>query len=243
MQTITGTVERQNAHFFRITVTDADLRNGVIINCTSMGNDKFKVVFFDNDGHVTMVEESQKRKRHSEANLYVVPYGRYNLIESMPLNMMKHLDEEVPPVFMILDTFDKECKSLLPGKHLFCVYGDNWFQSVKYSLRCLVAVDQSTDCVRGIKRNEEKLAEKKKQLENFQPEFCELKKKYDEACKKLEEDINETVELMQDREMSYNDYIQQSAAKYSHVPPTRQQNAGGGGGGGGLLGGFGKLFG
>ena len=36
-----------------------------------------QVVFFDNDGHVTMVEESQKKKRQSEANLYVVPYGRW----------------------------------------------------------------------------------------------------------------------------------------------------------------------
>ena len=54
-----------------------------------------------------MVEESQQRKRKSEANLYVVPFGRYNLSETMPLSMMKRLDEEVPPVFMILDTFDK----------------------------------------------------------------------------------------------------------------------------------------
>lgn len=52
-------------------------------------------MFFDNDGHVTMVEESQKKRKHSEANLFVVPYGRYNLIETMPLQMMKHLDEEV----------------------------------------------------------------------------------------------------------------------------------------------------
>ena len=60
-----------------------------------LGNDKFKVVFFDNEGHVTMVEESQQRKRKSEANLYVVPFGRYNLSETMPLSMMKRLDEEV----------------------------------------------------------------------------------------------------------------------------------------------------
>ena len=60
------------------------------------------MVFFDNSGHVTMVEESQQRKRKSEANLFVVPFGRYNLSETMPLTMMKRLDEEVPPVFMIL---------------------------------------------------------------------------------------------------------------------------------------------
>merc|ERR1712079_364573 len=96
-----------------------------------------------------------------------------------PLSMMKHLEDDVPPVFMILDTFDKDIKSLMPGTHLFCVYGDNWFQSVRYSLRCLVAVPQDTDCVETIKTTEEKLATKKKELEKFQSEFCEIKKKYD----------------------------------------------------------------
>ncbi len=37
-------------------------------------------------------------------------YCRYNLMETMPLSMMKHLEEDVPPVFMILDTYDKDIK-------------------------------------------------------------------------------------------------------------------------------------
>ena len=236
-QTITGNVERQNAHFYRIRITEQDLKDGVIISCASNGHDKFKLVTFDTEGNVTMVEESQKKKKHAEANLFIVPYGRYNLIETMPLSMMKHLEDEVPPVFMILDTYDKDVKSLLPGTHLFCVYGDNWFQSVKYTLRCLQAIPPSEECVLRIKSTEDKLAEKKQRLENFQGEFCELKKKYEEACKKLETDINETVELMQDREKSYSEYIQQSSQKYTHIPPTKQQQASSGGGG---L--FGKFF-
>ena len=36
-QTVTGTVDRQAAHFFRITITQADLDNGVIISCSSAG--------------------------------------------------------------------------------------------------------------------------------------------------------------------------------------------------------------
>ena len=60
-----------------------------------------------------MVEESQQRKRKSEANLYVVPFGRYNLNETMPLSMMKRLDDEVPPVFMMLDTYDKGMFTIL----------------------------------------------------------------------------------------------------------------------------------
>ena len=70
-----------------------------------------------------MVEESQQRKRKSEANLYVVPFGRYNLSETMPLSMMKRLDEEVPPVFMILDTFDKDVKASGPCQLFVYIFG------------------------------------------------------------------------------------------------------------------------
>ena len=45
---MSGTVERQAAHFFRITVTESDLKAGIIISCKSTRKDKFKTVFFDN---------------------------------------------------------------------------------------------------------------------------------------------------------------------------------------------------
>ena len=38
------------------------------------------------EGHVTMVEESQQTKKASEANLYVVPYGRLVLFEPVTLH-------------------------------------------------------------------------------------------------------------------------------------------------------------
>lgn len=248
-QTVSGTVERQAAHFYRITVTEQDLKNGVMINCKSTGKDKFKIVFFDQEGHVTMVEESQQSKRASEANLYVVPFGRYNLMETMPLSMMKHLEEDVPPVFMILDTYDKDIKSnLMPGTHLFCVYGDNWFQSVRYTLRCLVAVQPAADCVKTIQTAEEKLAEKKKELEVFQSEFCEVKKKYDAAKERLTNDVKEITELIQEREGAYNEYMDESALKYSHVPAASRNTANNAPGAsipiiGGITGGLGKFFG
>jgi len=247
-QTVTGTVERQAAHFYKITVTEQDLKSGIMITCKSTGKDKFKVVFFDQEGHVTMVEESQLTKRASEANLYVVPFGRYNLLETMPLSMMKHMEEDVPPVFMILDTFDKDIKSLMPGTHLFCVYGDNWFQSVRYTLRCLVAVNKEASCVQTIQSTEEKLAEKKKALEAFQGEFCEVKKKYDEAKERLENDVKEITELIKEREEGYQEYADESAIKYNHVSGSSRNTANNVPGAnipliGGITGGIGKLFG
>jgi chromosome segregation ATPase len=92
-----------------------------------------------------------------------------------------------------------------------------------------------------IRSTEDKLSEKKTQLENFQPEFCEIKKKYEEACKKLEDHITQTHELMTERESAYNEYVQQSALKYTSMPTAKASSSNGGGGG--LLGGFGKLFG
>ena len=89
----------------------------------------------------------------------------------------------------------------MPGTHLFCVYGDNWFQSVRYTLRCLVAVSPDTDCVTTIKSTEEQLATKKKDLEGFQTEFCEIKKKYDAAKERLENDVKEITELIQVSEL------------------------------------------
>ena len=54
-----------------------------------------------------------------------------------------------------------------------------------------------TDCVTTIKTTEEKLASKKKELETFQSDFCEIKKKYDAARERLENDVKEITELIQ----------------------------------------------
>ena len=46
----------------------------------------------------------------------------------------------VSPVVVQPDSQPKNgflLQNLLPGTHLFCVYGDNWFQSVRYSCNTL----------------------------------------------------------------------------------------------------------
>ena len=243
-QTVSGVVERQAAHFFKINVSDVDLMNGVIVNCTSNGGDKFKVIFFDKEGQVNLVEESQrKKKKSSEANLFMVPFERYNLSEGMPLSMLKKMDEDVPPVFMILDTFEKEVRTLLPGEHLFCIYGDNWFQSVKYHVRVLVSAHRDETSAVKIMESEIRLAEKKEQLETFQPEFCDIKKKYEEACKRLENEITEIGELITARENAYGDFMDTSAHKYlSNTTVSTAQPQSSSGGRGGLFGAIGKMF-
>merc|ERR1712241_1442304 len=160
-----------------------------------------------------------KLKKCSEANLFLVPFDHYNLSDTMQLSMLKKLDEDIPPVFMILDTFEKEVRSILPGQHLFCVYGDNWVQSVKYNLQVLVAEPRDEMNALKIMETEIRLADKKDHLEKFQPEFYEL---------------------IKSRESAYTDYIQTSSDKYrsydSQVENTASAQSGG------LLGSLGKMF-
>ena len=46
-------------------------------------------------------------------------------MESMPLSMMKHLEDDVPPVFMILDTYDKDVKVGTPNTVIIFPEKDN----------------------------------------------------------------------------------------------------------------------
>lgn len=240
-QNVSGVVERQAAHFYKINLSDEDLKSGVIVSCLSYSGDKFKLVFFDKDGQVNIVEESQSKKKKSEANLFFVPFERYNLSDSMPLSMLKKMDEDIPPVFMILDTFEKDVRNILPGDHLFCIYGDNWFQSAKYQLKVLVGQPRDSSDVLKIMQSEIQLAEKKAHLESFQPSFIEIKKKYEEACATLEKDIKDIDECIKSRETAYADYIANSAGKYSAVSSDLATNHNDQGSSG-FLSGFGKMF-
>ena len=121
-QVVSGVVERQDAQFFKINASDEDLRSGIIVNCFSSNGDKFKLIVFDSQGNVQIVEESQQpssKKKSSQANLHLLPFERYNLSEGMPsLSALKKCNEDdIPAVFMILDTFEVEVRNLLPGQH------------------------------------------------------------------------------------------------------------------------------
>ena len=69
----------------------------------------------------------------------------------MPISMMKHLDEDVPPVFMILDTFDKDVKSLVSlfvwSRSCWAIIGHNlktWLYGMYAYHLVLISVEAKT---------------------------------------------------------------------------------------------------
>ena len=86
-------------------------------------------MIFDSYGNPSYVEDSCKKDGLSESNLLILPFRRYRFME------MDARDAKNGP----LDNFVVDCRSLLPGTQLLCVYGDNWFGQTSYSLKAVVS--------------------------------------------------------------------------------------------------------
>lgn len=186
---------------------------------------KFKLVLFDKEGGVRQIEESSKRKQHTTAEMYFVPFDHMQLSELFPLKFFQE-DKETPLQFHLLDTFEPSANiKLEPRTHIFCVYGDNWLQDVKYNLSLSMA-ECHTPVVSTIETVEKKLAVKKQEMSQFQGEFIEAKKKFELAVEKLDFETKEIRELLKQRESAYEEFLDISNAKYrSQSPVGENQNS------------------
>ena len=117
------------------------------------------------------------------------------------------------------------------------MYGDNWFNDVKFEIQFLKC-EPAPDAVQRIQQTESKMSQKKTEMQRFQTEFLAAKKAYDEACEKLKNDTEEIQKLFKDRDAAYNDYKNESKKQYaaSRDIASAQQNGSSAGGIWGLFG-------
>ncbi len=173
---MSGRMEKQEPHFYKFHVSNVQAERGVVIQCKSPASSKFKLILFDKEGGVRQIEESRKKKGYTAAELFFVPFDRVNLSELFPMKFFE--DKEVPVHFHLLDGLEPSSNLRLePREHLLCVYGDNWFKDVKYSLRVFLSASD-VSAVKTIRSAETQLLEKKTVMSKFQGEFLEAKKKY-----------------------------------------------------------------
>ncbi len=199
---INGWVKKQEPDFYRIRLNEQQAANGLSVVCRSSDMSKFKLILFDNEGGVRQIEASRRRKgaAFTSCELLCVPFEHANISE---LSALKFLDDvEVPMPFRYLDGLEPSQNLLLePRDHLLCVYGDNWFQDVKYklrlctfvwfcwhscmynaclcfrySLRLLPAATKST-AIQVITDCEKQLFFKKSSMSLFQTEYMKAKKR------------------------------------------------------------------
>lgn len=73
-------------------------------------------------------------------------------------------------------------------KVIFCVLGDNFFQSVKFKLIFLPLNEQCSEVISSLKVLGPELTDKKRDMGTFQKEYMDVKKKYEENKKRLKDE-------------------------------------------------------
>ena len=215
-------VQKQEPNFYRLRITPAVAASGLMLICRSPAMSRFKLILFDQEGGVRQIEESKKRKAHTCAELYFVPFDRSVLSELFPLKFLAE-EKEVPLPFHLLDGLEPSSNLRLEaGEHLLAVYGDNWFNDVKYNLRLLPAANPCP-AIQTITSTEVKLLAKKTEMSKFQEEFMAAKKAFEEAVGKLEAESKEISELLLLRDAAYEDFISTSAKPYQAMEAAAQQ--------------------
>lgn len=198
-------VDKQDAHFYRINVEKE--RESLVFMCRSITKSKFKLVLFDSQGAVRMVQESVKKAKCTAADMYIS-----SDIELMDLNdvwppHMANNDSDLPELFSKLSTFEvKRTIPLEKGEHLFCVYGDNWLSAVKYSIKCM-KIDVKSNALKAIQENEHELVTIKHDLGALQKEYTAAKKVFEEVLGRVEATQRRTDELLQTREVAYESFL------------------------------------
>ncbi|VDL82977.1 unnamed protein product [Nippostrongylus brasiliensis] len=150
----------------------------------------------------------------TQAEMFFVPFTIANLGEFVPLKFHME-DRETPLAFHYLDTLETQVAHLLDTrKHILCVYGDNWLNSVKYSITFLPLSSDSSSSLQEITEVEKVLLAKKTEMAKFQSEYADAKKKFEEAVEKLKREDKEIQEKLKTREKAYEDVINISQARY-----------------------------
>ncbi|CAD5221460.1 unnamed protein product [Bursaphelenchus xylophilus] len=224
---VSDAVSTQDAHFYRIQMRPEWQQNGVIIRCKTFTGSKFKLVLFDKEGGVRMIREGQKKKSSVTAEFYFVPFPRVHIGEFIPMKFYLE-DKDTPLTFHYLDALESEgCNSLEVRDHFLCVYGDNFFQSVKYKLQFLPLNDKCREAINEISQLEPSLTQKRTEMSIFQKEYMDIKKKYEENKERLKREDEGILKQLQSRDEAYEKLHQAAMEDYADRTVTPSKSSGG----------------
>ncbi|KAI6199002.1 J domain-containing protein [Aphelenchoides besseyi] len=186
---LTGSVANQEAHFYRVKMTEELGKHGVIIRCKAPLGSKFKLVLFDKEGGVRMIRESQKQRTDVCAEFYFVPFDRVHIDELVPIRNFNE-DKETPLPFLHLEALETEASEILEARdHVLCVYGDNYCQSVTYNLIFLPFNENCSELMETLNALGPELTAKKSQMATFRDEYQENERKLKEEDKAITEKL------------------------------------------------------
>ncbi|RXH69816.1 hypothetical protein DVH24_007072 [Malus domestica] len=197
-QSITKKVEKQCAHFYSVTITEAEAKAGFVCQVQSSDKSKFKLLYFDQEEtgglSLCLQEDSAKTGKVTSAGMYFLGFPVYRLDPTS--NSMASAKDPDAAFFKKLDGFQPcELTELKAGTHVFAVYEE------KESLRAVEA----------------QILSKRVELSKFETEYKEVLAQFTEMTSRYTQEMQEIDELLKQRNKIH--------ASYTIAPPMKRSSS------------------
>ncbi|KAM1102861.1 hypothetical protein FF1_011597 [Malus domestica] len=216
---ITKKVEKQCAHFYSVTITEAEARAGFVCQVQSSDKSKFKLLYFDQEEtgglSLCLQEDSAKTGKVTSAGMYFLGFPVYRLDQTS--NSMASAKDPDAAFFKKLDGFQPcELTELKAGAHVFAVYGDNFFKSASYTIEVLSCgpFAEEKESLRAV---EAQILSKRVELSKFETEYREVLAQFTEMTSRYTQEMQEIDELLRQRNEIH--------ASYTIAPPMKRSSS------------------
>lgn len=195
-------VEKQGAHFFGITISEAQAEAGVVVRVVSSVQSKFKLLYFEQEENgglgLALQEDSVKTGKVTSAGFYFLHFQVYRLDPTV--NALAIAKDPDAAFFKRLEGLQPcEMSELKAGTHIFAVYGDNFFKSASYTIEAICAESCLETAVK-LKEVEAQILLKRNELRQFETEYREVLARFQAVTNKYTQEKQVVEELLKTRE-------------------------------------------
>ncbi|KAF3771561.1 Chaperone protein dnaJ 15 [Nymphaea thermarum] len=205
-------VEKQQAHFYSVSINDQQAQDGIVIRVVSSSQSKFK-------------EDSEKAGKVTSAGMYFLHFQVYRLDST--LNALAMAKDPESAFFKRLEGLQPcEVAELKAGTHIFAVYGqclflhlddlivvicflgckfldfvlgDNFFKPASYTIEALCAKSYE-ETTQKLKDIEAQILSKRNELRQFESEYRKALARYQEVMNRYNQEKQNVDELLKQRD-------------------------------------------
>jgi hypothetical protein len=208
-------VEKQGAHFYGVTITEAQAEAGVVVRVTSTAHSKFKLLYFELEENgglgLALQEDSVKTGKVTSAGFYFLHFQVYRLDPTV--NALAIAKDPDAAFFKKLEGLQPvEMSELKAGPHYFAVYGDNFFKSASYTIEAICADSFKESCEK-LKEVEQQILTKRNELRQFELEYREVLARFTAVTTKYQQEKVAVDELLKSRDKIHDSFTSNPSPK------------------------------
>ncbi|KAG6550266.1 hypothetical protein Mapa_008226 [Marchantia paleacea] len=212
-------VEKQGAHFYGVSISEAQAEAGVVVRVTSTAQSKFKLLYFEQEENgglgLALQEDSVKTGKVTSAGFYFLHFQVYRLDPTV--NALAIAKDPDAAFFKKLEGLQPvEMSELKAGPHYFAVYGDNFFKSASYTIEAVCA-DSFTESCEKLKEVEQQILAKRNELRQFEAEYREVLQRFTAVTTRYGQEKTAVDDLLKTRDRIHESFT-------AHPPPKRSSS-------------------